>query len=430
MTQLNLEELWAPDALGSYIPAFFKMKVDVDGEINLNTMHPKDFSVFFHEYIHFIQDFTTAAGCRRIYVYGEYIRQCVKQITSGPHTFEVPILIPKLENNVMPNIDVLDRVNGDVNGTISVIAIKDVDTCQEEVLDKDGNKIAFETLCVTTMGDMPITVGTFAIKENMAYLVEQLCTSDYVKSPDFPYNMARRVSDFILKKQLDDIELLALCDVSLLTSNPGITFYRILCMVRDGMIITKPEDIYDYFYSCRSVKYDTGEEVLSITDYLMSANHALSALKQYYALEGLQDLNDWLDKVFSIGVAFRMQRPYFMLEMARAAKDKANGVLQFFAKEIGSPLMENNQGQMFKLRLPEGEAPTEYLYVLEQIYNLFYKGKKQCTLKSWCAQNPGQPSAPADDRCDAAPWSRCRDTNLCPYALFWHHRKLSEFSPR
>lgn len=118
-----------------------------------------------------------------------------------------------------------------------------------------------------------------------------------------------------------------------------------------------------------------------------------------------------------------------MLEMARGAKDKYNGVLQFFAKELGSPLMENDQGQMFKLKLSSGEPPTEYLFVLQQIYLLFKKGHKSCTLKKWCLQNQGIPESSADERCDSNPWARCQDKNLCPYALFWYHRNLSEFTP-
>lgn len=421
---------WSSDELGSYSPAFFKMHVKVDGEIDLNSMSPKEFSVFFHEYIHFIQDFTTAAGCRRIYVYGEYIRQCVKQITAGQRRFDVPIDVTELENNVTPNVELLDRLDGD-STEMSVVVIKDVDTITEEVEDKDGNKLSFESLFITTMGDMPISVGTYAIKESMAYLVEQLCTSDHVNSKDFPYNIARKITDFKLgKDRIDNEILLALCDVSLLTSNPGITFYRLINMMIDGvLVVNKPEDVYDYFYQCNSITYDTGQVVTSITDYLQSAYWALTTLKQYYSLKRLQDLNEWLEKVFAIGVAFRMNRPYFMIEMARGAKDKRNGVLQFFAKEIGSPLIENNQGEMFKLELPNGVPPTEYLYVLSQIYNLFKFGVKSCTLKPWCVLKPGQPLAPADDRCDNAPWSRCRDTNLCPYALFWHHRKLSDYVP-
>lgn len=419
------------EELGSYLSAFFRMKVKVDGDIDLNKMSPKDFSVFFHEYIHFIQDFTTSAGCRRIYVYGEFIRQCVKQITAGKPVFDVPIQIPELENNVLPNIDLLDKLEGD-SSEMSVVVIKEIDTLVEEVVTKDKQTLSFESVVVTTVGDMPISIGICAIKESMAYLVEKLCTTEHIKSPDFPYNIARLIADFVLgKDSLSDIDLLALCDVSLLTSNPGLSFYRFIKMIKDKvLIVNKPEDIYHYFYNSKSIIYDTGQVVLSIIDYIQSACLALSALKQYYSLERLQDLTDWLDKVFTIGVYFRMERPYFMLEMARGAKDKYNGVLQFFAKEVGSPLMENNQGQMFKLKLPTAEPPTEYLYVLKQVYSLFKKGEKGCMLKEWCKNNPGKPEANADERCSYAPWSRCRDKNLCPYALFWHHRALSDFTPK
>ena len=401
------------DDLGCYIPAFFKMSVNVDGNIDLNTMSPKDFSVFFHEYIHFIQDFTTAAGCRRIYVYGEYIRQCVDQIVNGNADFETPIVIPEFKNNILPNVKLLDTLEGDTEN-LSVVKIKNIETMDEKIVDKDGKILSFESLVVTTMGDLPISIGTCAIKESMAYLVEQLCTTSYVTSPDFPYNIARLIADFELGVgKIDNLVLLSLCDVSLLTSNPGMTFYRMLQMIKDKeLIVNRPEDVYDDFYGRKSVKYDTGEVVTSISDYILGASLAYNALLSYYALDQFQDLNEWLNKVFSIGVAFRMKKPYFILEMARGAKDKSNCILQFFAKEIGAPMMENNKGQMYKLKMHEGEPPIEYLYVLLQLYKLFKFGDKSCELKKWCSQNLGQPIAMADSRCDEAPWSRCRDRNL------------------
>ena len=419
------------EELGSYLPAFFKMKVNVNGAVDLNTMLPKDFSVFFHEYVHFIQDFTTAAGCRRIYVYGEFIRQCVMQVTSGSSSFDVPIQIDELENNVLPNVDLLSKVDGDYD-EMSVVKIKSIDTIDDEVTTKDGKVLQFKTLVITTIGEMPISVGTHAITESMAYLLEQLCTSEFVKSPDYPYNIARLIADFVLGENIiDNLVLLSMCDVSLLTSNPGLSFYRMLIAMHNGdLTVKRPEDVYDDFYNRKSFRYDTNQVVPAITDYMQSESLALLTIKSYYNLEHLQDLNEWLDKVFAIGSSFRMNRPYFFLEMARGSKDQSNAMLQFFAKEVGAPLIENNQGQMFKLRLSAGEPPIEYLYVLMQIYRLFKKGDKSCALKQWCEHNPGLPAAQADKRCNSNPWSRCNDTNLCPYAVFWHHRMLSKFSPK
>ncbi len=418
------------DLLGSYSPAFFKMKVNVDGDIDLNSMSPSDFSVFIHEYIHFIQDFTTASGCRRIYVYGEFIRQCVKQVTEGSRSFHVPIPISKYENNVLPSLDLLDRVEGDEE-EMTVVAIDKIEIIDEEIVDRDRRKIRFKSVVVWTIGDTPISFGAFSVKESMAYLLEQLCSTSFSNSPDYPYNMVRLISDFVLgKNYLDDYSLLALCDISLLTSNPGLTLYELLHTIKKGKVkVDKPEDIYDFFYLQKSKQYVTGENVSAISDYLLSADLAWSTLKQYYSLERLSDLNEWLDKVFVIGRNLRLNEKYFLLKMARDRKDKSNRVLRYFANTIGSPLMENKQGQMYKLRLSTGEPPTEYLYVLEQLFYLFKIGSIPCDMKPWCDKNPGAPLAPADDRCVNAPWARCQDGNLCPYALFWRHRGLTGFTP-
>lgn len=419
------------DTLGSYSPAFFKMNVNVNGDIDLNSMSPKEFSVFFHEYIHFIQDFTTAACCRRIYVYGEYLRHSVAKIINGNEkTFQVPIILSNFENNVLPNIKLLDHLEGD-RSDVYIQSINDVTLLPENVDDKDGGKVEYEVLTIEINNGDYLTVGTFAIKESMAYLVEKLCCTDYSKSPDFPYNIARILSDFILGERiLSDIVVLAICDVSLLTSNPGLTYYRLLLAIKRGDIDAEdPEAIYDYFYSSRSKVYNTGQPILSIFDYLTNAKLALETLKMYYAVDKLQDLNQWIDDVFSLGVSLRTYRPYFILEMARGKKDKDNEIIQFFAKNVGAPLMENCQGQMYKLKMAGAEPPTEYLYILEQVYYLFKFGSQACNLERWCMKNPGAPEAKSDGRCNSAPWSRCRDVNLCPYALFWHHRNLSDYTP-
>lgn len=161
--------------IGSYSPAFFKMTVNVDGDIDLNSMSSKEFSVFFHEYIHFIQDFTTAAGCRRIYVYGEYLRQSVTQTTNGANnTFQVPVIIQDYVNNVMPNMKLMDNLEGD-RCDVEIKSINDVMLIPESIDDKDGVMVEYQMLTLDINQGDYLSVGTFAIKESMAYLVEKLC---------------------------------------------------------------------------------------------------------------------------------------------------------------------------------------------------------------------------------------------------------------
>lgn len=413
--------------LGSYDLAFFKMRVCVDGDIDLNSMSPLDFSVFVHEYVHFIQDFTTAASCRRIYVIGEYIKQCVLMITQDQKDFVVPVVIQDNVNNVNPNLKLFNFVEGDVC-EISTLPITSIEKIQNTIEDEKGNSFTLDTVVVNS----EIVMGTWAVQESMAYLIERLCTTSHHPSGDYPYNVARLVADKELGSNIvDDETLLALCDISLLTSNPGLTFYNYLCELKNIKLkINKPEDLYDDFYS-RSAYSQTERKIYSaIDDFLLSSKMAKKTLKEYYSIPKLEDLNSWVEKVFKLGVNLRKNRKYFFLEMARGQKNQKNNILQYLAKNIGSPLIENNQGKIFKLRMDEGEPPTEYLYILQQIFDLFKKGDVACSMKFWCKQNAGKPPAIADERCDDAPWSRCKDENLCPFAVFWHHRKLSGYEPK
>lgn len=56
------------------------MYLKIDGEIDLNKLSEKDFSLFFHEYIHFLQDITTTYGLTTCYAYGEYVQSVVNDI--------------------------------------------------------------------------------------------------------------------------------------------------------------------------------------------------------------------------------------------------------------------------------------------------------------------------------------------------------------
>lgn len=60
--------------LGYYVPAFFEMHVKIDSyELTFNKLSPTDATIFFHEYIHFLQYISTYYGLNRIYVYSELL---------------------------------------------------------------------------------------------------------------------------------------------------------------------------------------------------------------------------------------------------------------------------------------------------------------------------------------------------------------------
>ena len=82
--------------LGYYIPTFFEMQVDsTDDNMIISKMSDIDATILFHEYIHFLQDFTTYYGLNNLYVQSEYIHSVVNRIYKTNKNFKRCSLKPK-----------------------------------------------------------------------------------------------------------------------------------------------------------------------------------------------------------------------------------------------------------------------------------------------------------------------------------------------
>ena len=82
--------------LGYYTPAFFH--INISKNHSFEKFSNEDFSVFLHEYIHFIQDVTTIYGLNNMYVQSEYIRYATHKVyKSNNRKFNIPI-IPNANN--------------------------------------------------------------------------------------------------------------------------------------------------------------------------------------------------------------------------------------------------------------------------------------------------------------------------------------------
>lgn len=100
---------------GEYIPAFFEMYLKIDGEIDLNKLSERDFSLFFHEYIHFLQDITTTYGLTTCYAYGEYVQSVVNDIyakVNKPLKFRIYMMITKIISDLMNRFKMLHWETG------------------------------------------------------------------------------------------------------------------------------------------------------------------------------------------------------------------------------------------------------------------------------------------------------------------------------
>lgn len=78
--------------LSFYYPSFFYLSIgDNKDTYDISQMKDHDLSVFFHEYIHFIQDLTTFYGINRAYFINEYVKDLCQVIYSDRKVTKVPI---------------------------------------------------------------------------------------------------------------------------------------------------------------------------------------------------------------------------------------------------------------------------------------------------------------------------------------------------
>lgn len=101
-----------------------------------------------------------------------------------------------------------------------------------------------------------------------------------------------------------------------------------------------------------------------------------------------------------------------------------NGCWGKAVHDVGTPLMVNSLGDYFKIL--SNDCPVEYFRALREVENLFEIGKVECSMYDWCTDS--QKSSP-NDLCNVAPCEKRSKKELCTYALFERHWKLSGYKP-
>lgn len=416
--------------LGCYIPSFFEMHIDTyRADMTPNRLPINDATVLFHEYIHFLQDIATYNGLRSIYIYSEYFRSVVNRVKKTC-SYAIPFTIPDNDDNVLLNIETQKVTEGDSNEKAQ-LSIKDIESINDDLMPNDILK-SIESIVITdTDGDM-FSFGSIAIMESMAYIMERLCSPNgVVQSPDFPYRSAELIAEHYEKGFSNNLEMvLALCDMSLQSANPGRVFVSTMKGIKEGSLsFNRPEDIYDYFYELPASIAGQGEySMLDAFKFLLSQTQ--ESLNSYLKIPSADEVyHQWIARIVDFSLSWREKNRYFLLDMARCQDLFKNGAWGYAVKMIGSPLMSNNNGDFYKIPpdgLPLG-LDVEFFKAFGEIESLFSIGKVQCEMRTFCESPLSDVSM--DTNCDSSPWFRCTQNRLCPYALIWRHWGLTDHYP-
>lgn len=163
-------------------------------------MDEKDFAIFTHEYIHFLQAITTIYGLNQIHITVEYFRDANNVIYRQPNpgTFSVPIE-PDIsrENNVYYNWRIFELTQGDHIDYHPATLTKAPEIIEEQINSKCPVQ-SIHSVILHFKGssgqDEMYSFGAVCIMESMAYMLEKyLSPTGFAQSPNLPYNSAMLV---------------------------------------------------------------------------------------------------------------------------------------------------------------------------------------------------------------------------------------------
>ncbi len=407
--------------LGYYVPSFFQMYVDIaNDDMTIQNLSDVDANVVFHEYIHFLQDFTTYYGANNLYVQSEYFHSVVNRV-KNKQQIQVPFEIEDNSDNVWLNLQLGKLTYGD-SEEAQRYSIESVEIYPDDIILNEESYKKIDSACLNYYGESPRSFGALAIMESMADILERLCSrSSYKKSPEFPYYAAELVAQYYDSNFGQNLEkVLALCDMSLQSTNPGCRFVFIMKEIQNGKLcFDTAEAVYDYFYN---QKVFVDKNVLTFNEAFEKIISTVEGCLNDYikGVPQLETFHVWINRLVNFAKEWRANDRYFLLKMARQPILKKNNCWGYSIARVGSPLMVNRNEHYYKIPyagMCEGEN-VEMFRALREIHLLFSQGQKKCGMLRWCKESPD--STP-NELCSSAPWLKVKEDRLCPYAFIWKH---------
>lgn len=431
-----------------YMPSFFRIKVGVyDDFTDMLSIPYGAYSLFFHEYIHFIQDVTTIYGLMNLHTITYYIQDVASRVGKDPNPeFKVP---QKLEYRPgdygVDNFELRPVYMGSPinpkHKKISIINYQKTRYSKGKFL---TNIIEVKYKDLSTGETNTFKLGGNQVCESMAYLCESYiykpvfekngCSLD---ADDYPYNVCKLLVEKIYPEFAQcDILLVAACDISLMTYHPGLSFVRLMEHLKETDFLSgnfsKIVDMIQALYT-DGLAFLKGSHV----DFITIQNIVKDSVKKNFKCAEFEGNNKWIDTLFERAKTLRIGVPQFITDVLLFGQDKDVRENQFFGYllgVLGTPLIINEEN-FGAISLPIHFYDSTFMpglfWAINQVLRVFADDKAlPCELKEHCKKSAAiDPGIKVDNRCDTAPWSRCYDKCLCPFAVIWRHWNLGGHSP-
>ena len=446
------------NAKNTYYPSFFCMEVDTPDYLD-EIMHvPYDErteAAFLHEYIHYLQDLTTVAGNARIEIIVDQIKWVVGDLARNNRKLNLP-LNPntKWSHNLKPNASNLKLCKGDFkvknrNGNIITpnIATPISFELENTTIDlPNGTHVNDKVLAIFKFQDENGTVynysvGELAISESMAFLIEDHIYPNVLPNGGHcPYMVVKKIAQLKLGQELDDLSLIAICDVCLMYSLPGYVLFYLMDELRIINCKITPALIYIIGLgpkiSDRLKRSSSWESELTKINNLAKSQMCDCFVHPYW-----KQLKTIVSRTFDNALSYRIKSPTLFLDIACGGRLYRNNALAMVISTLGCLSIKTSSDLVYNF-LPKSceglEIDADWFLCLHQLYNVLFTNdaisqdrygnyllQKECELKKWCHDSftkKGEPDLTnSSDKCKYAPWENISPQEMaqCSFGRLW-----------
>ena len=412
--------LYGSHTSGTYKPAFFSIFLNTPNvlteEGRIDGPHG---IVFFHEYIHFLQDLFTNIGLRNIiHLIQEYSVVNNEILNNPAPTFVIPhqttneqvLLNTKMGNLIMGTPDI--SYEQEDFGIVSI----------EMQLNEFDPSLPFDFIAVkilskSTGEEDEFYLGALHFLENMAYLLERRFSLED-NAPPYPYKVVEKIIKWYFPEgDVSDDNLITVMEDALQTYNPALYLHQLIEGFTTHQVPFNRTTISGF---AKTYKLPIGDQQHTLDKlFYENAVEARRGFRILFAHTNLAVAKDWANHVMSNVIAMKRGGFSFSELLTRGFdQDRVLKRTSSLIRKLGTPLIMDKKNIVFyNPPKPEFAPGMEYLLGLEAIISLL-RGEFPCALLEVCQHLPDGTDR-TNEHCLNAPWNRAQQLPRCVVGQLW-----------
>lgn len=414
------------EELGYYTLGFLHIKLNTDHSLeNLNSLiqnQSKTFSTFLHEYIHFLQNFTTTSGLYSSGFYTQFIKYAIDKIKKSEEAqIKLPLQIDESFNREA--IVKLNTIYLGKSGFVVERVIYNFFDYKEVGIDGSGvNSITPKEYYVNytnikTHQTGEYHFGIIALKEFVAHKIQNKFFN--VCHPDIPYLIAELVLDKELPELCNNVDLkILLCDFALMTLHPAQFFFQTIEKLKklENNYPKNPSQFYSFIFRDLRFNGDIG----TFDNQIKLFRHLYESTKEDYInlfrSPLFQKELNWILHILKNSYALRIKNPTFMIDLINQ-KGKFKIDLKRIIRSLGTPFFMNNNsygGFVPPRKLKQNPEQVHILLAASQLLNNVFSNT-ECSLFKFCSNNYVD-NNPTNTWCKENPFKKVEEPQACSFA--------------